>query len=177
MAPCERGTGVRPPSRVPPSSFEGEVFRPYGSGWHSAAELPRPYRTTPHSGGDGLTGGVGGTTSGHDSQSCQGRGVDSSLTWVPANVSALNAPVGGAGAEATSPRGPRARRNLARGGVQPPSEAEPHPRGATGPRARWKFACVVSCPSSEAEFYSRVAGPSAWWAAGSSKAVGLAVGP
>jgi hypothetical protein len=52
---------------------------------------------------DGLTGGVGGTASGRDSQARQGHGVDSSLTWAPANVSALNAPVGGASMEAASP--------------------------------------------------------------------------
>jgi hypothetical protein len=67
--------------------------------------VPRDYRwpcrTTSHSGGDGLTGGVGGTVPGRDSQAR--RGVDSSLTWAPANVSALNAPVGGAGIEAAGP--------------------------------------------------------------------------
>jgi hypothetical protein len=46
MAPRGRGTGVRPPSRVPPSSFEGLAFRPYGCGWHSAAELTP---ASPHS--------------------------------------------------------------------------------------------------------------------------------
>jgi hypothetical protein len=60
-----------------------------------------PCRTASHSGRDGLTGGVGGTVSGCDSQArC---GVDSSLTWALANVSALNAPVGGAGMEAAGP--------------------------------------------------------------------------
>jgi hypothetical protein len=39
MAPCERGTGVRPLSRVPPSSLEGAARRPYNSGWHGVAEL------------------------------------------------------------------------------------------------------------------------------------------
>jgi hypothetical protein len=43
--------------------------------------------------------GVGGTALGRDSR----RGMDSSLTWAPANVSALNAPVGGAGMEAAGP--------------------------------------------------------------------------
>jgi hypothetical protein len=61
----------------------------------------RPCRTASHNGGDGLTGEVGGTAPGHDSQAR--RGVDSSFTWAPANVSTLNAPVGGAGAEAASP--------------------------------------------------------------------------
>jgi hypothetical protein len=46
-----------------------------------------------HSGGDGLTEGVGGTVPVRDSQAR--RGVDSSLIWAPANVSALNAPIGG----------------------------------------------------------------------------------
>jgi hypothetical protein len=109
----------------------------------------------PHSGGDGLTGGVGRTALGRDSQGRQGHGVDSSLTWAPANVSALNAHVEGAGTEAASPRGPLARRNLARGGVQPPREAEPHPRGATGPRARRNLTRGGVRPSSEAEPRSR----------------------
>jgi hypothetical protein len=57
-----------------------------------------PCRTASHSGGDGLIGGVGGTVPGRGSQAR--RGVDSSLTCAPANVSALNPPVGGAGMEA-----------------------------------------------------------------------------
>jgi hypothetical protein len=68
-------------------------------------ELPqdyrRPHRTASHSGGDGLTGGVCGTVLGRDSQAR--RGVGSSLTWAPTNVSALNPPVGGAGMEAAGP--------------------------------------------------------------------------
>jgi hypothetical protein len=87
--------------------------------------------------------------------------------------------------EATGPRGPRARRNLARGcvrlsietvprsrGVQPPSEVESGstgrpalerggtlPEGATGPRARRSFTGAAPCPSGEAEFCPRVARP------------------
>jgi hypothetical protein len=76
----------------------------------------------PHSGGDGLTGGVGGTAPRRDSQACQGRGVDSSLTWAPANVRGLNAPVG------ERVWGRRAREALERGGTSP--------EGATGPRVR-----------------------------------------
>jgi hypothetical protein len=34
----ERGAGI-PPSRVPPSSFEGAAHRPYESGWNSVTEL------------------------------------------------------------------------------------------------------------------------------------------
>jgi hypothetical protein len=75
----------------------------------------------------------------------------------------------------TSPEGatgPRATRNLTRGGDRPSSEAEPHPRGrpvlerggtspegASRPRARRRLASAVLCPSSEAEFRPRVAGP------------------
>jgi hypothetical protein len=53
------------------------------------------------SGGDSLAMGVGGVVPGHDSQARSG--VDSPLTWAPANVSALNAPDGGAGMEAAGP--------------------------------------------------------------------------
>jgi hypothetical protein len=42
--------------------------------------------------------GVSGAVPGHDSQARSG--VDSPLTWMPADVSALNAPAGGAGREA-----------------------------------------------------------------------------
>jgi hypothetical protein len=45
--------------------------------------------------------GVGGAVAGHDSQARSG--VNSPLTWMPADVSALNAPAGGARAEAVGP--------------------------------------------------------------------------
>jgi hypothetical protein len=87
---------------------------------------------------------------------------------------------------------PRARRKLARGGVQlsiemgltsggvqPPSEAESCSRGcpaperggtsperATGPRARRSSTSAAPRPSSEAEFRLRVARPTVWWAVG-----------
>jgi hypothetical protein len=66
---------------------------PRGSCW--------PCRTAAHSGGDGLAKRVGGAVPGRDSQarSC----ADSPLTWAPADVSALNAPAGGAGMEAAGP--------------------------------------------------------------------------
>jgi hypothetical protein len=151
MAPCERGTGVCPPSRVPPFSFEGAALRPYGSGWHSAMELTpalphsaAQWRGWPHQG-------VGGTASGHDSQACQGCGVDSSLTWAPANISALNAPVGGTGAEAASPRGPQVRRNLTRGERPSPSEAEPRSRGCPSPERGGTSSEGGAQPPSEAE--------------------------
>jgi hypothetical protein len=50
-----------------------------------------------YSGGDGLAGRVGGIAPGHDSQACQRRGADSSLTWAPACVRTLMALVGVAG--------------------------------------------------------------------------------
>jgi hypothetical protein len=72
-----------------------------GVGGTVSRECRRPCCTASHSGRDGLTGGVGGTVLGRDSQArC---GVDSSLTWTPAYVSALNAPVGGAGMEVAGP--------------------------------------------------------------------------
>jgi hypothetical protein len=86
-------------SRVPPSLFEGAACRPYESGKHSVTELTL---ALPHSVvqcGDDLTGRVGITTPGYDSQAC----VDSSLTWAPACVRIINAPVGGAGTGAASP--------------------------------------------------------------------------
>jgi hypothetical protein len=159
MAPCERGTGVCPPSRVPLSSFEGAAFRPYRSGWHSATGLTpaTPHSATqwrgwPHRGSWR-------TVPGHDSQVCQGRGVDSSSTWAPANVSALNAPVGGAGAEAASPRGPRARRNLTRGGDCPSSEAEPRSRGCPAPERGGTSPEGGGRPSNEAEVFPCSAAP------------------
>jgi hypothetical protein len=120
VALCERGTGVRPPSRAPSSSFEGAVRRPYESGWHSVTKLTLflPHsvvqrRGWPHHEGwqnsqDMIPKRVRGTAF-----------VDSF-----AGVRALNAPVGGAGTGATSSWGPRARRRLARGDDQPSSEAD-----------------------------------------------------
>jgi hypothetical protein len=73
----------------------------------------------------------------------------------------------------------RSRRGLARGGVQPPSEAESRPRGqptlerggtspegAAGSRSRQSCTGAAPCPSSEAEFRPRVARPIVWWAVG-----------
>jgi hypothetical protein len=61
----------------------------------------RPCRTASHSGGNGLVGEVSGAVPRRDSQAR--RGMDSSLTWAPANVSALNSPVRGADMEAAVP--------------------------------------------------------------------------
>jgi hypothetical protein len=99
-----------------------------------------------------LTGRVGGTVPGYDSQAVseEQHGADSSLTWAPALCQNIKCPGRGSGYErcepakasseaepnprgrpalergGTSPEGassPRARRNLTRGGVQPSSEA------------------------------------------------------
>jgi hypothetical protein len=90
-----------------------------------------PCHTASHSGVDGLTGGVGGAVPGRDSQAC--RGMDSSLTWEPANVSASNPPVGGAGMEAAGLCCPGARQKLARGGVQLSIKTGPRSRGRPAP--------------------------------------------
>jgi hypothetical protein len=63
--------------------------RSYGSGWYSATGW---LLTMPHSVAQRR--GVGGVGPGRDSQ--VRRGMDSPLTRVPACVSALNAPAGGA---------------------------------------------------------------------------------
>jgi hypothetical protein len=60
---------------------------------------------------------------------------------------------------------PRARRNPARGAPNP-GRGEASPEGATGPRARRSFTSAAPCPSSEAEFRPRVAGPIVCWAVG-----------
>jgi hypothetical protein len=111
-----------------------------------------------YSGGDGLTGRVGGTGPRYDSQEVsEGRhGVDSSLTWAPACVRTLNAPVGEWVWErrareslergGVSPEGassPRARRSVTRGGVQPSSEAESRSRGR--PTLRRGGVSLVRC--------------------------------
>jgi hypothetical protein len=107
-SPTSRRTPVRAWSSRPsslrglrhPLSRARHVGRT-GVGGTMPRDCRRPCRTASHSGGDGLTGGVGETVPGRDSQAC--RGVGSSLTWASANVSALNAPVGGAGMEAAGP--------------------------------------------------------------------------
>jgi hypothetical protein len=79
------------------------VRRPYESGRHSVMELTPAlphsvvqWRGWPHRGSWR-------NNAGRDSQACQRRGVDSSLTWVPASVRALNTTIGGVGMGAASP--------------------------------------------------------------------------
>jgi hypothetical protein len=59
----------------------------------------------PYNGEDGLTGRVGETAPGYDSQAVsEGRhDADSSLTWASACVRTLNSPVGGAVVGAVNP--------------------------------------------------------------------------
>jgi hypothetical protein len=104
IGPTSRRSPVRA-WRSRPSSLRG-LRRPLsrvrrvgrtGVGGTVPRDYRWPCRTASHSGGDGLTGGVGGIVPGRDSQAC--RGVDPSLTCAPAHVSAFNAPVKGAGME------------------------------------------------------------------------------
>jgi hypothetical protein len=113
-----------------------------GVGGTASRDCCWPCRTASHSGGDGLTGGVGGTVPGRDSGACEcqcikcpcrgsrygGSGpVRSSSEAEPLSRGRSALDRDGTLLEVAS--SPRARRNPARGGVQPPSEAEPHPRG------------------------------------------------
>jgi hypothetical protein len=127
----ERGTGVRPP-------FEGSAVLFRGCGAPAVREWVAQCRgaDTGHIAQCRIVVGMaspgGFAEQRRDMTPRHVRGmacVDSSLTWVPADVRALNAPVGGAGTEAASPREPRARRRLARGGDQPSSEADLTRRG------------------------------------------------
>jgi hypothetical protein len=101
---------------------------------------------------------------GRDSQAR--RGVDSSLTWAPANVSALN-PLSGEQVWKRRARdvlerdrnslegafSSRSRGDPARGGVQPPNEAESRSRGRPAPEQDGTSPEGGDQPSSEAEFY------------------------
>jgi hypothetical protein len=62
-------------------------------------------------------------------------------------------------------------------GCPAPERGETSPEGATGPRARRKFASAGLSSPSEAEFRPRVAGLTVWWAAGATRAGGPTVGP
>jgi hypothetical protein len=81
------------PCIVTKKAFEGAVGPPSrarrisrtGVGATVSRSRHGPHRTAPHSGGDGLPQGVGGTAPGRDSRACQGRGVR------PCSVRALNA--------------------------------------------------------------------------------------
>jgi hypothetical protein len=139
-----------------------------------------------YSGGDGLTGRVGETAPGYDSQAVSEglHGEDSSLTRAPALCQNIKCSGWGSGcgsgkparasseaeshprglrpsSEAKSyPRGasrPRARRSLTRGGVQP-SRGAVLPEGAFSPRVRQSLGGMAVYPSSEAKFRPRGAG-------------------
>jgi hypothetical protein len=150
-SPTSRHSSVRAWSSRP-SSLRG-LRRPLsrvqcvvrmGVGGTVPRECRWPCRSASHSGGDGLTGGVGGTVPGCDSQAY--RGVDSSFTCAPAHVSA-SMPLSGehvwrrrarevlerGGTSLEGAFSSRSRRDLARGGVQPPSEAESRSRGRLTP--------------------------------------------
>jgi hypothetical protein len=128
-----------PFSRVPSSSFEGVSPDPYESGYHSVTELTP---ALPHSGGDGLTGRVGGTAPGHNSQACQSIKCPLSGEQVRGRRACEVLERGGTSPEGAT--GPRARRNLTRGGARPSSEAEirwcdatPLERSGVPPEGGW----------------------------------------
>jgi hypothetical protein len=110
--------------------------------------------------GDDLTGRVGGTAPGYDSQAVsEGRhGMDSSLTQAPALCQNIKCSRRGSGCGSCEP-------------ARASSEAEPHPRGhptlkrggvspegASSPRARQSLGDMVVHPSIEVEFHPRGAG-------------------
>jgi hypothetical protein len=71
------------PCVITEKTFEGAAGPPSrarrvsrtGVGGTTSRSRPQPHRIAPHSGGDGLTQGVGETAPGRDSRACQGRGV------------------------------------------------------------------------------------------------------
>jgi hypothetical protein len=147
-----------------------------------------PCRTASNSGGDGLTGVVGGTVPGRDSPGTSWHGFIFDLCACACQC--IQCPCRGSRYGGSRPVrslegvfSSRSRRDLARGGVQPPSEAESRLRGrpapergraslegVTSPRSRRSFTSAAPCPSSEAEFRPRVARPTVWWAVGLSYA-------
>jgi hypothetical protein len=90
----------------------------------------------PYSARDGLTGRVGGTATGYDSQavsedwSWRGFAFDPGARGVPEHLMLWS---GGVGAGVTCPG-------------QPPERGGESPEGALGPRARWRIARGVSRP-------------------------------
>jgi hypothetical protein len=162
----ERGAGVRPFSRVPPSSFESAVRRPYESARHSVTKLtlaspPRrrtvagmasPRELAEHR-RDMIPRRVRGTARRgfvFYSGTCKCQNIK-----CPCRGSRYG---GGELVRASSEAEPHLR------GRRLSSEAEPHPRGrpalkrggtspegATSPRARWNLTRGGDRPSSEAE--------------------------
>jgi hypothetical protein len=126
MVLSERGTGVRPPFVGSAVLFRGcnaPAVREWAAQCRGAdTGLTAQCRTVA---GLATQGGLVEQRQDMTPRHVRGEAcVDSSLTWVPADVRALNAPVGGVGTGAASSREPRARRRLARGGDQPSSEAD-----------------------------------------------------
>jgi hypothetical protein len=121
-----------------------------------------------YSGGDGLTGRVGGTAPGYDSQAHQ----RDSVRGFVCRCQSIKCPgrgsrygggeLVGASSEADLTRGgvqPASEADLTRGGVQPSSEAEPYPRGRPALERGGVSLARRCAPSSEVEFRSRAAGP------------------
>jgi hypothetical protein len=179
MALGERGTGARPP-------FEGSVVLFRGCGTPAVQEwvtqcqgtdtgLAAQCRTVA-----GMASPKGLAEQRRDMTPRRVRG-----TACACRCQSIKCPGRGSRYGGGVPAGVSSEADLTRGGVHPPSEAEPHvrgrlalerggprprgrpalerggasPEGATGPRARRGFVSTVLCPSSEAEFRPRVAGP------------------
>jgi hypothetical protein len=159
-----------------------------GSGWHSVTELTLALPHSDYNGGDGLTGRVGETAPGYDSQVVsEGRhGVDSSLTRAPALCQNIKCSGRGSGCRSREPARasseaephPRGRPALERGGVSP--------EGASSCRARWNSTRGGVRSSNEAESrwhggvplersgvsHEGCRGRTFWWAAKVARAVG-----
>jgi hypothetical protein len=128
-----------------------------------------------YSGGDGLTGRVGGTASGYDSQACQRNDLRGFVSNPSAcrcqniKCSSRGSSYGGsepmrASSEAEArPRGdqPSSEAELLARGRPALERGEISPEGVSSPRARRGLVSVVLRPSSEAVFRSRAAGPTA----------------
>jgi hypothetical protein len=152
-----------------------------------------------YSGGDGLTGRVGGTSSGYDSQARHRDGMRGFVFDLGAcmchdiKFSSQGSRCGGselvrASSEAEShlrgrpslerggtsregAPGPRERRNLTRGGARPSSKAEPYPRGRPA-LERGGDSLVWCCsPRAKRSFARGWLGRLFLWAAGATRAV------
>jgi hypothetical protein len=98
----------------------------------------------------------GRTTPGYDSQEVSEgrRGGDSPLTQAPVTRQGIKCSGRGSRRGVVGLRRPRARRRLSRGSGSLERGGD-SPKGASSPRARWRFARGCVNPSSELEIYPR----------------------
>jgi hypothetical protein len=181
---------VRPLLRVPPSSFKGAAHQPYESGRHSVTGLTP---ALPHSVAQWRgwrTRELAEQRRGVIPRRVRGTACTcmcQSIKWL-GRVSRYGGGV---------PAGTSSEADLTRGGVQPPSEAEPHPRGdwpsseaglnrggarpssEAEPRPRGRLALgrggvlLARCcaPRAKRSFARGCLGRLFWWAAGATKVV------